>query len=407
MKRSPLSPTEKKTIVYIASHLPPKQVPEADHALHQCMHLAQHGHDVHIISTNAPEHPPEGVTIHAVIHDWSWRDANTIRKLIHTIKPDMLIIFFLGILFNYSKLVTLLPAYVKLTRPRTVVITQFSNLGSGAPHDGSWRSKLQRSIFQRLGRYRYGSLLSHSDQIIALSHLHIEKLKQIDARLAPKLLLIPPPPLLPMNPNPAAARTQTRQQLGINQDAQVIAHFGRLYPQRGIEALITGFARVARERPDVHLLIIGGALGVTQFWWTTRTNYQQELENLIASLNLTERVTLTGEYEWDSFEGSAFLYASDMVVLPRDGGIYLYNSSFAAVCAHGLPVIATQSNDPALLHGQTIFQMTDATPGVIAASITTVLQDSVLKQRLTEGASLLAETWFSWEKATQQLLVYL
>jgi hypothetical protein len=114
------------------------------------------------------------------------------------------------------------------------------------------------------------------------------------------------------------------------------------------------FATVADELPNAYLAMVGGYHSPEA--WYTDGNYPIKVKNLVENLGVGDRILWSGEYEWDSDAPSEYLHASDVVVLPFDSGVFLHNSSFAAVASHGLPTIATRGadTDDAIVDGRNV-----------------------------------------------------
>jgi glycosyltransferase involved in cell wall biosynthesis len=95
--------------------------------------------------------------------------------------------------------------------------------------------------------------------------------------------------------------------------------------RQGLDILVEAFARIAREKPDVHLLIAGGDEG----------GYRKKVEQWIRECGIENRVTFTGP-----LSGADRLRAysgSDLFVLPS----YSENFGMTVVeaMACGLPVV--------------------------------------------------------------------
>jgi glycosyltransferase involved in cell wall biosynthesis len=102
-------------------------------------------------------------------------------------------------------------------------------------------------------------------------------------------------------PHDEAARRALRQEAGIT-ERFVFLNVKRLHELAGQTFLIQAFAQVARERPDVRLVICGtGAL-------------RQQLDELILTLGLEHRVTMTGLVSNDQV--ARYMALSDVFVLP-------------------------------------------------------------------------------------------
>lgn len=395
-------------VLVITPVLPPAQVAEADHVLHECLHLAGRGCEVHILTTAAPEvATPAGLHVHATMPDWGWGQLPRLLRKIREIGADATILYFLGTLFGYSTMVLFMPLFARLLRPGSTFVTQFSNIGHGAPDDGSFSSVLKRALFRLLGPLRLGALLVASHHLVVLSEVYVRRLEEypLSARAVQRAVVIPPPPLLPMASDPDGARERARGRLNLSEDETVIAFFGRLYPRKGIEALIEAGERLRAEGRHLRVVLIGGFMS-PELFWTMHASYEEELRAFIAAHGGEDSVRLTGEYPWDSTEASEYLFASDVVVLPLQKGVHFYNSSFAAACAHGRPIVVTKGRPPEskLKHGYNVFVLDDRSADTIEAALRAVLDDAELQSRLAAGAEALAAEMFDWDSATDRLL---
>ncbi|HEX8047917.1 glycosyltransferase family 4 protein [Rhizobium sp.] len=98
---------------------------------------------------------------------------------------------------------------------------------------------------------------------------------------------------------PAGQRTAIRARYGIPQDALLFGFVGRLTRQKAPERLVQAFARIARELPQAHLLMIGvGELSDT-------------VRGMIRAAGLEDRAHLD-----DAIPGAAAIDAFDVVVMP-------------------------------------------------------------------------------------------
>jgi glycosyltransferase involved in cell wall biosynthesis len=307
---------------------------------------------------------------------------------------------FLGTLYQYRTMPTMLALLSKLMLPKAPFLVQFANIGKG----GGLKSSLAMFLFQKLKRLRYGSLLVMPDIIVALSEDHRQRMLALAPSLARRIHIVPCCPQMPIAADRASARLAGRRRFGIADDEILVMFFGRLYPGKGIEELIEAVASLLPRHPQLRVSLIGGFLE-PEFFFNASESYENELKNCIDRLGMTDKVHFSGEYNWDGPEASEYLHAADIAVLPLGPGIHLYNSSLAAVCAHGVPVIGTQGQvvDPALQHGKNVFFIKDAEPQTISAAIEVVLNEPDLRTRLREGSLQLADDFFNWSKVASKL----
>ncbi|ACM26141.1 glycosyltransferase protein [Rhizobium rhizogenes K84] len=98
---------------------------------------------------------------------------------------------------------------------------------------------------------------------------------------------------------PSGQRAAIRVRYGIPQDALLFGFVGRLTRQKAPERLIQAFARIAKELPRAHLLMIGvGELADT-------------VKDMIKAAGLEDRAHLD-----DAIPGAAAIDAFDVVVMP-------------------------------------------------------------------------------------------
>jgi glycosyltransferase involved in cell wall biosynthesis len=122
----------------------------------------------------------------------------------------------------------------------------------------------------------------------------------------------------------SADRVAVRRELGLPADAFVIGSVARLSPQKAPLDMIEAFARVARETPHAHLVMVGdGPL-------------REQVEQAIASRGLTERAHLLGLRH----DVPTLLRAFDALALSSrwEGLPRVFPQAMAA----GLPIVATR-----------------------------------------------------------------
>lgn len=391
-----------KRVLYITAALPPTRVPEADHALHQCLRMASLGVDVHVLTRKGQglqRHPT--LTIHEVADSWSWRELPRVVSLIRRVRPDAMMIYFLGSLYGYRPMPTLLPVILRILHPRARVVAQFAAFGQGR----GLRGRVRPFLFRKLGRLKYGSLLVVPDAIVIMSEEHRVRLSALAPAMLPKAHVIPCSSQIEPALDAASARAAGRRRLRLRDDEFAVTFFGRLYPGKGIEQLIEAIALLRQDWPNIRLLLVGGFLD-HRVQFNVTASYEEDLTATIERLGISDIVRRTGEFSWDGEEASEYLLASDVAALPLPRGIHLYNSSLAAVCSHGIPVIGTRTAtvDPALQHRETVLFIDDSQPHHIADALSALLRDETLRATLATGSRRLGVEQFDWRNSTQRLV---
>lgn len=171
-------------------------------------------------------------------------------------------------------------------------------------------------------------------------------------------------------PPGAAGRARVRAELGIPQEALVVGFVGRIGSDKGIADLVDAWAQLRRERPELHLLLVGGAEGEDPL-----------PAEVTRALERDPRVHLTG-----AVPSAARLYgAMDVVALPsyREG---MPNVALEAA-ATALPVVATEIPGcvDAVQDGVTGTLVPPHDPAALRAALRRYLGDEAL--RVEHGAA--------------------
>lgn len=164
-------------------------------------------------------------------------------------------------------------------------------------------------------------------------------------------------------------------------DSTLVGIVGRLQPWKGQDDFLRAAAVVAHRHPNVHFVVIGGAvLG----WEGT---YQAELESLARDLGIDERVSFVGHqddvYPW--FD------ALDVVVHASHGepfGLVLVEAM-----ALGKPLVATAVGGPAEIveDGVSGFLVPPRDDREMAKAVSALLEDEDLRDRIGAAAKVRSE----------------
>jgi glycosyltransferase involved in cell wall biosynthesis len=164
---------------------------------------------------------------------------------------------------------------------------------------------------------------------------------------------------LPIPPNvtvaPGTDRAATRARWSLPDDAEVVAFFGFVHPVKGLRHLVDALARLADERPRLHLLVLGGFTSLA-LPADEADAFRDELNGHVAAAGVTDRVTITGHLP--APDVSAALAAADLAAFPFTAGATTKSGALLAALEHGLPTIVTrrpdQGADPELVDGRTV-----------------------------------------------------
>ena len=395
--------------VLIISAFPPDPAPEANHALHLSEQLAKSGLAVHVLCKNgsiASTHP--NIVVHPVMEDWGWSDVPRLLACLRECQPDVVLLLYIGWVFNYQPMITFLPNYCKRVISSVPCVAQFEIVNTAAP-PCSLLARVRRKIMAlRSGgsvHWFFGTLLRDSARVIALSTPHRARLLTHDPGIEEKSVILPPPPLIRFcTDSPDCARQQAREVLGAGPDDFVWVYWGYIYPGKGVETLLRAFRIVSQRNCNARLALVGGNLEIPD---RKSNDYFQMVHRLPGILGISDKVIWTGNFNWDSDDGSRYLYAADACVLPFDYGVTLNSSSLAAASTHGVPVIGTElrvGRDEMLEHGHNIYLCPPRDPELLAEAMQLISENSDFRERLRSGICDLADQWHRWDAMTAHMV---
>lgn len=180
-----------------------------------------------------------------------------------------------------------------------------------------------------------------------------------------------------------------RALLGIPPAGQVAVHLGALTPEKDQGTLILAAARLVRDLPDLHWVIVGdGPL-------------RAELQRQIGALGLHDRVHLLGALD----DPHRALAQADVFVLSSVAeGL---GSSVLAAMAGRVPIVATRVGGvPDLLESGSGLLVQPEDPQELATAVQRVLTDRSVGSKLLDAAGREIEKYSVSAMADQVLSVY-
>jgi glycosyltransferase involved in cell wall biosynthesis len=391
--------SKSRKILIITGVFPPMAIAEADHIARLADELGKAGYSVDVLTSvvaNIPATPH--CTVHPVMTGWRWRDRANLRKFARQIRPDLVFIWYVGPAFQYHPMITFAASDLKRVLPGLRVFTQVTAPLGARPKQFPLSSRLLRKAALLISgskdiSYEFGTLLRDSDRVAAMAGPHLKRFAALMPGLETKSVIIPPPPLIVMSEPGEASRRRGREMLKAKGDDLVFVYFGRLYKGKGLESLIEAFARVRTSVPNARLAIVGGPIVDRGDGWKVDNLYAQ-----VDRLGLTDSISWSGEFAFDSDAGSLYLRGGDIAVLPFAEGAALNNSSLAAAAGHGLPVITTRGEHPErdLADGENMLIVPPSDADALAAAMIRLAGDPALRSKLRDGVERLAAKHFTW-----------
>lgn len=117
------------------------------------------------------------------------------------------------------------------------------------------------------------------------------------------------------------------------EDSVILSYFGFARPNKGIDNLLEAISKTKNKK--IKLLYVGEL--------KEENEYQKSLLDLIKSLNLQNRIIITG-YIRDNSQVADYLALSDVCVLPYKDGVQKRYTSFLAACNQNIKIITTSLN---------------------------------------------------------------
>ncbi|HLJ12120.1 MAG TPA: glycosyltransferase [Planctomycetaceae bacterium] len=162
----------------------------------------------------------------------------------------------------------------------------------------------------------------------------------------------------------ASAVRETRSRWGLPQEARVVGSIGRLAEVKNFASAITAISQLSEADSNVHLLLVGDGPERTR------------LEDLARTLGIAHRIHFAGFHD----DVNSFLAAMDVYInCSHSEGM---SQSLVEAMAAGLPIIATEVGDNALLVGGERSCGVVVRPGdpeAIAAAIKMLTNDAELR----------------------------
>ncbi len=184
--------------------------------------------------------------------------------------------------------------------------------------------------------------------------------------------------------------TNYRQKLDIRNDAVVTTFVGRLIYAKGVQDLISAFAKIQDTAPEVKLLIVGDG------------PYRANLENLAHQTDCASSIFFLGQKNQD--EVIDVLSATDIFVNPSySEGLGISVMEAASV---GLPIIATDvgGTREIITTDKTGILVKARDVGQLAEELCRLCANAELREKLGKNARMLAERKFNWDTITGEYI---
>jgi glycosyltransferase involved in cell wall biosynthesis len=344
----------------------------SDYVQHLTTALRRDGVEV----TGVPVRPPNGAGWLAAVND----AAGRVRRM----RPDLVHVQFAPSAFRFSTAPGLLP---RLLPPRLPLVTTVHEYGWwSAPQwipAPAWRLLEGAQLWDR----ETGRLVLDSAAAIVTNAEHGDL---VHRRTGVPAVEIPLAPNVAARGAGAEGRARVRARLGLGPEAFVLVFFGFVHPVKGLRYVLEALPGILTERPDVHLVIVGGFTSQALPEPEAQA-FRRALQARAEEAGVSGAVTFTGHVE--AAQVSEILSAADAGVLPFTAGVTLKSGSLLALLAHGVPTAVTVPDEPdrRLRDGDTVAVIgARRDSAAVAQTLTRLVADADLRRRLSARGCALA-----------------
>lgn len=289
---------------------------------HYTAQLRSHLHPHNITSTVLTSHDAAAASddphVVGVTENWKLQDLLPLAKALQASKAEILHVQHAAGTYGFERAIFLLPLLLKVMGWQRPIVTTV--------HEYGWwewqppRIPLQllewlKQWGQRRGWWdrEDGFLLTLSDALITTNADAERVLRSRLPYLESRIRRIPIAANITVTPiNPISARSQLHQHCHWPDDAIVLVFFGFLHPVKGLETLLPAFQQVQARYLQTRLLLVGGVESLA-LRGEQATNYWDQLHDRVKSLDLSDRVHLTGYVSAET--ASQYLSGCDIGVL--------------------------------------------------------------------------------------------
>lgn len=379
-------------VLMISGDFPPRVSGVGDYAFHVSRAFAAIGIRVTVL-TSASKIETNSFTdndcIDVIRGITGWRLGAfplVLRALDHLGLDTVVNIQYNCLAYGRSPLVTLLPALLRITRPRARTVVTMH---------GFWE---QSQLF----KLRTVPMLRAAHGLLYVDRQNETLLRYYGGQSTDRLKYIPIAGNIPPLGCTREERSSWRAALGFSERDVVIVFFGGVSPGKGLEYLLKAiYSLRASSGFAIKLLLIGGFAvdGINE-------SYHSTLRAFMATLDAAPWTRLC-DFPPPN-EVSRALHSADLAVFPFLRGVGENSGSMLAALAHGLPTIVTsgQANAERMEERFGVMRVPAADVEALARAIALLISDPSLGETMRQIglAYVRAHDWPDIAKATQRFM---
>lgn len=254
-----------------------------------------------------------------------------------------------------------------------------------ASHHGYTDTDRKMRLYNRLDRWS----LPHADRLLTVCRSFATELSKLTG-VPPARISVQHNSVRHGPSSSEADLTRLRRSLGINEADRVLLTIGRLSREKAQSDLVEAFKQLRETNPGLPLKLVIVGDGPER----------AKLEALAQSPGVKDLIVFAGQVA----DVQAFYALANVFVLPShsEGSPNVLLEAMAA----NVPVVATAVGGvPEIVeHNESALLVEPNDPAALAASITQLLSDTELRQRLIANAEVLVETRFTPEAYARSLV---
>ncbi len=380
----------------ITGEYPPQQGGVGDFTRELARALIAGGHETQVVTTAVSNqrsavspNPEDGIVVQRRVTSWGIGCWDQIADIANLERFDVLNIQYEPAAYAMQVGVNLLPSGWMRRKIKTPIVTTFHDLL--VPYLFPKAGPLRWKVVEYLARHSAAVIVTNGEDQARLSNLH-PPMRNVH--------VIP----IGSNIDPSLSdefdRAAERARWRIQSDEFLLGYFGFLNLSKGGSDLMQALKVLSDQGLPVKLLLIGGRTGSSD---PTNAVYAAQVENLIETLGVKDRVIATGYLE--PGDVSRVLTICDVMLLPYVDGASLRRGSLLAAIAHGKAIVTTEPRYPidGLRHSESVLFVPSNEAQALATAVKQVLLDDTLRTRLQTGASAAAQL-YTWDRIAVQTI---
>lgn len=389
----------------ITGEYPPQQGGVGDFTRELARALIAAGHEAQVV-TGCTTHESgnkneDGVIVQRIIKSWGIRCWSQLADIARRERFDVLNMQYEPAAYAMQVGVNFLPSPWARRSIKVPIVTTFHDLL--VPYLFPKAGPLRWKVMEYLARHSDAVIVTNEEDRARLSNLPVS-LRYPAERAAWRQPLTSNLHTIPIGSNiepvdiSDSDRVIERAHWGVQPDEFLLGYFGFLNLSKGGADLMQALKTLIDEGLPVKLLLIGGRTGSSD---PTNAEYAAQVERLIETLGVKERVIATGYL--DPAGVSRALLACDVMVLPYVDGASLRRGSLLAALVHGKAIVTTEPRYPiaGLKQDESALFVPPNNPQPLADAVKQVLQNEELCTRLECGAAEAARL-YTWDRIAAQ-----